>query len=149
MNYELAKELKEAGFKHNWTGNGGEVKCFYEVGQQIRSGYVAEEFVPPEAIPCPTLSELIEACGEEFLGLFKMNHPNDIGKWGVMRAGVPVKKVVEKNGNTLLAAQFESSTPEEAVARLWLALNEKCHCSGRVEKEYCVVHRSDCKLNEK
>ena len=26
---------------------------------------------------------------------------------------------------------------------------EKCHCSGRPEKEFCVVHRDDCKLNKK
>ena len=92
MNYELAKKLAEAGFPQH--GNGSWL-------------------VPPDALVVrrgdrvyvPTLSELIEACGVNFLMLSQRNP----GAWGA--AGTPYHDV---RGNA----------PEEAVARLWLALNE-------------------------
>ena len=96
MNYELAKRLKDAGFPQGgdgvWDGGNG------TIATQKSMVYV------------PTLSELLEACGDEF-------------------------RVVEKDGNGWLASglwddQFghepeKGKTPEEAVANLWLALNEK------------------------
>lgn len=79
MNYELAKKLKDVGFR-----------------------------VPVGASSLwqPSLSELIEACGEKFSNL-----RNDEGRWIATASGVSY-------GQT-------GSTPEEAVANLWLALNEK------------------------
>ena len=59
----------------------------------------------------PSLSELIEACGEGFEELVRFKDKNAIGaKWGAFTN----PKIVSR-GNT----------PEEAVARLWLGLNKK------------------------
>ena len=81
MDYALAKQLKDAGF----PGLSG----------------LAE----------PTLTELIEACGERFESLNRHGE----GAWGA--EGWPTD-----NTTPLLVV---GSTPEEAVAKLWLALNGK------------------------
>jgi hypothetical protein len=96
MNYELAKELMDAGFPQGGSGD-------WVVDPNavvVRSG---------ERVYAPTLSELIEACGERFAGLDRLadrtwaartiDYSND---WG----------------------HEHGSTSEEAVARLWLALNQ-------------------------
>lgn len=92
IDYQLAKELKEAGFK-------------------------SESFalINANTWQAPTLSELIEACGEEFHSL---NHDPELyvtstspnGEW--IAYGSRCVKVRGK-------------TPEEAVAKLWLELNKK------------------------
>lgn len=89
MNYELAKKLKEAGFP-----------------KQLTKGLYF-----PNDVYLPTLSELIEACGEGFHNLEKFKI-----KW--MANGC---KYPDEN-NTYLV---EGSTPEEAVANLWLVLNKE------------------------
>lgn len=97
MNYELAKELKEAGFEQKKAShlphidNEGPFCC-----------------VEGCNVYAPTLSELIEACGERFSQLVAPT--KTIGKIWVA-SGFGWK---EEGG----------STPEEAVARLWLALNK-------------------------
>lgn len=96
MTYELAKELKEAGFKYDWCTD--------------------MAATPPTDCPStceqmgcyPTLSELIEACGEQFRYLIR-DGEKSWRAWGIQ--GYELKH------NYL--------TPEEAVARLWLALNKK------------------------
>jgi hypothetical protein len=95
MTYELAKELKDAGFSQLEGIQG----WIYEDG-------TANNFRPltPHA-KNPTLSELIEACGEID---FHLQHfvGEDWGAWGGREVG-------------------HGPNPEEAVARLWLALNRK------------------------
>lgn len=99
MNYELAKKLKDAGFKQG--GDGGRIHA---------DGCNWKDF--PCAQPyTPTLSELIEAC----VGIgrnFNMSYKIEKGTW---RATSYYDKTIQGNG----------STPEEAVANLWLALNKK------------------------
>lgn len=92
MNYALAKELKEAGFPQ--TGNGEFIDAI-GIGPVLGNNDVY----------VPTLSELIEACGEP-ITLWIMSNRTDAQKGGteIMETG---------------------TTPEEAVARLWLALNKK------------------------
>lgn len=117
MNYELAKQLKDAGFpfkvgtyeyrhceghldsKEEWndymdkcSGQGGEGQC----------SCICHSI--------PTLSELIEACGEGFNTLTRYGKSVTSGyrAWGW-------------NGDD----DCDGSTPEEAVARLWLELNKK------------------------
>ena len=63
-------------------------------------------------VDSPTLSELIEACGGDFGGLVRFS-----GSYG--------KYYFEAYKDVNLTNGFISSTPEEAVANLWLALNEK------------------------
>jgi hypothetical protein len=98
MNYDTAKKLKEAGFPQ--TGS-------VIVSPMVR-GYPAK---PPYDVTYPTLSELIEACKMFTLRLSIEQHSND---W---RAGI----YAEKDKGTFCCG----STPEEAVASLWLALNKK------------------------
>lgn len=92
MNYETAKKLKDAGFPFR------EPTC---------------EFCKEHGISCgasyPTLSELIEACGDEFIALHK-------GKniW-----------YAEGEDEPLEPEQQFGKTPEEAVANLYLALKGK------------------------
>jgi hypothetical protein len=61
-----------------------------------------------EQVYVPTLSELIEACGDGFYSLERI-HPN--GTWKALAQWI--------------AKSFTSDTPDEAVAKLWLALNKK------------------------
>lgn len=103
MNYELAKQLKDAGFSQHRVGahyspDGG--------------GYLIYDWagLSDVDIAIPTLSELIEACGENFSSL-------------IHRAVYWSAKAV-LNGNDD-GIWVDGSTPEEAVAKLWLALNKK------------------------
>jgi len=83
MDYELCKKLKDAGFPQ----------------PIIDKSSADDDFL----CYVPTLSELIEACGDRFHGLWRMMDnwytKSDIGQ------------------------EVKSSTPEEAVALLWLELN--------------------------
>ena len=104
MDYGLAKELKEAGFDQPNTNPGlkGEVKTRDDV----------QSTVPP--VYFPTLSELIEACGEGFQVLFRDDDGFEAESTGQHIEDAPygLGRYVE-----------QGKTPEEAVARLWLALN--------------------------
>ncbi len=107
MNYELAKELKDAGFPQ-------------EVDESIPAPHiflaperhVSEPTFQDELAYAPTLSELIEAIGVENFG--SLSHYGD--EW--------ICSFYNLDDST---RQVEGSgvTPEEAVARLWLALNPK------------------------
>lgn len=105
MNYELLKRLKDAGFPQRHTF--------------ISTNCHPSEEMLDQMVVTPTLSELIEACGlqhdvtrtlfslkYQFLSGFcwRAGYTGEDGCWGISEYG---------------------STPEEAVALLWLALNEK------------------------
>ncbi len=93
MDYELAKALKDAGFP--------------QIGRGTR-------VPPPDMIVAhrddfayvPTLEQLIEACGEEFLSLTQ----RDNADW---------------SSESVEYRTLNAATPIEAVARLWLALNKR------------------------
>ena len=112
MTYKKCKELKDAGFPqdgNNITSFQGEAETVYV--NSIDSGSNDYCYVP-------TLSELIEACGEGFHSLHKVglgfradgrkvtDTPKDIAEWDKM-------SIIEIG-----------LTPEEAVANLWLNLNK-------------------------
>lgn len=86
ISYELAKKLKDAGFPI----------------PDIRDGS-HKQFLTPEIVIVPTLSELIEACGGVFFELSKLKDG-----WGCSDH--------YKIGRGL--------SPEEAVAILWLEQNK-------------------------
>ena len=92
MTYELAKQLKEAGFPQK--------EFRYDDSHHIYNSDMSGIAYNP------TLSELIEACGD---GLISLSSPRS-GYW--ITAG--------KNGET-----SGGEDPEEAVAKLWLELNKK------------------------
>ena len=97
MNYKLAKKLEKAGYPQPAEGGGY---------LHNKKGWYAENNKPYP----PSLSELIEACGDDFVGIYK-----DKGWIAAWRA--------EKDYNDYKKAQ--GKTPEEAVAKLWLELNKK------------------------
>lgn len=95
MDYELASELRDAGFPQTGKGNriGPSDNLIWRSSDRVYN---------------PILSELIEACGNEFDNLSRF-----------CPTGTPW---FQARGSGKLE---NGSTPEEAVARLWLALNKK------------------------
>lgn len=119
LNYEIAKELKEAGFKQ---GVGNYLSCHPKEGIAIlKLQPLKEEGGPNKEVAycacgaslyyAPTLSELIEACGEGFGQLEKQE-----GYWECTGRDLT---------DGIIITFQQGSTPEEAVARLYLALNKK------------------------
>lgn len=92
ITYELTKQLKEAGFEEI-------------IGKPM---FIEDDFFPP------SISELIESCGDNFLSL---DSPFIETNSGWCAVGM-------SNGDRLYIKQ-EGLTPEEAVAKLWLKLNKK------------------------
>lgn len=111
MNYELAKQLKDAGFPQF-----GQPRTYaYKLGlERILGPYLtsADEFY------VPTLSELIAACGDHEFHLHFVQHER---KWQTWISLLKAAYVADEEHSG------EGQTPEEAVARLWLALNTKPH----------------------
>ena len=118
MDYKLAKQLKEAGFpQFNSEYAYAKVathqdklgKWQYKIQKVQHTFQAGIEFVA-----CPTLSELIDAVGDNFRlqnskpGLWQADTCGDFNKWDD-------KKHILGTGKT----------PEEAVAKLYIALNEK------------------------
>ena len=112
MNYKLAKQLKDAGFPqgrplHHLPYLSGKTK--EERAEMFKRFYV------------PTLSELIEACGDEFDKLIRFDTPTeeeDILCNEIFHCDAPRWKAFSKS------FMYNGKTPEEAVAKLWLKLNE-------------------------
>lgn len=119
MDYKLAKELKEAGYpqkglwgiaffpeKSCWTHS----KVKYTRKEHYRTfpwKSAANFFKSPyEPIVKPTLSELIESCGDKFFQLTR----SDEKLW---------------SASDIHHYRYDYHSPDEAVAKLWLALNQK------------------------
>lgn len=100
MNYEIVKELKDAGFIFKSYPE-------YKADLLLERYEEAIHFGTGELFCVPTLSELITACGNDLL---QLHHYLDTKEW------------LAVSGNEIYE---RASTPEEAVARLWLALNKK------------------------
>jgi len=104
MNYELAQKLKDVGFHQE----GDYIYAIEKIGD--KPIYMSFDFQSERTyysiILCsaPTLSELIEACGDSFNTL--ENRRNDWCAQGGAEEGY-------------------GQIPEEAVANLWLVLNKK------------------------
>jgi len=98
MTYELAKKLKDAGFSQEPKPNG--------FGMLVGKTKIDGGDGIDDPVWFPSLSELIEACRDKFQDLYRDYSDNS---W---RARDRRDK------------QEFGSTPEEAVANLWLKLNE-------------------------
>lgn len=108
MNYELAKELKEGGFPQ------GKYPRDMISPDNLIWSEDREDFDVDADTMCPTLSELIEACGEDFIELSKYPKMWDAkGGW--------------EGDEDCMSPKYsiEAPTPEEAVAKLWLKLHKK------------------------
>lgn len=126
MNYELAKKLKDAGFmqpdldytgqkflmRENADGREGEYDPVNDRTMWI--GFFSPKYVEENidlVVYVPTLSELIEACGEDFDRLMLKN-----GAWAAYAT-------IEKYRVPGFILHW-CNTPEEAVANLYLELNK-------------------------
>lgn len=113
MKYELALKLKEAGFPQVWTK-----PDFMDIKDAIKITDIYNRY-PNEIDPYrPTLSELIEACGKSFYELRRLDGDNT--------NCAPIDGYVwEASSPDVTPMLYVASTPEKAVAYLWLALNKK------------------------
>lgn len=109
MNYELAKELKQNGFDQDPVNFQGR----YEIDEEIGG-----------VVYFPTLSELIDACPRSKYckawdydcNFCLLSSPNG---W------IAFYEWMDGVGHDELDNDTEYSTKEEAVTRLWLAINKK------------------------
>lgn len=115
MNYELARELKDSGFPQNthfFFDEYGLVGC-------KRDKYHGIPESVSLVVAAPTLSELIEACGEGFEYLNRVDNTEPPYEWVAGTRDEYAREVgsisMYKNGKS----------PDDAVAKLWLALNPK------------------------
>lgn len=112
MTYELALKLKNAGFPQ--TARGPMYFCT-DLGEWTYSlncdPYSKAKCETHEMIKCPTLSELIEACGDDFCCLEKIG----IQDW------ICYRSEEERNNDDF----HMGHSPGEAVAMLWIDLNKK------------------------
>lgn len=162
MDYQLCKDLKDAGFPQNdhWLIAGDE--CDGDIrhlshrgvgfhrtwdfstypnggvpspdnGKGRASIYFRREYLEDDegkalTVYEPTLSELIEACGDGFLGLTKLNKDEDPdipeGGWIADTRSEECNCDYKPEPHSNWKSEF-GKTPEEAVARLYLALNKK------------------------
>lgn len=113
ITYELAKQLKDAGFSKTKKFP----YYFYHINNEkiiyINNGsnLISEN----QFLYVPTLSELIEACGDKFDSLNNIDTDYDkkFGWQAIQSINLLEKKAALGN------------TPEEAVAKLWLVLQDK------------------------
>jgi hypothetical protein len=106
MDHSLAKELKDAGFPQNGKS------C--DTHSDINDRTLIERVVHP------TLSELIEACPKQMgTATFVLGSANQGQAWVACYFDFRANRGAELNET--------GQTPDEAVARLWLAL----HRNGR------------------
>jgi hypothetical protein len=110
MNYDLAKELKDAGFY--------QPDMVAVDGTRNLKGLGKGEWQSQHGEPLtyiPTLEELIEACGDTsfILGRTAKRGPNNFSDWSAQAYDSKTRTFAD------------GATPTEAVARLWLALNKK------------------------
>lgn len=106
MQYELAKELKDAGFPQTFN----EEQVHFCEDDPCKS---EEDW---EHCSNPTLGELIVECGEGFRNLSRSTN-DEGGRWWC--------NIEDKEVKQGFYRKIYGKTPEEAVARLWLALNKK------------------------
>lgn len=93
MDYKLAKQLKDAGFPQNRV-----IKNMHKPAITDGKGDICLN---------PTLSELIEACREDFSELINKKEGWEARRWGCCYSK---RNWITEIGNT----------PEEAVAKLYL-----------------------------
>lgn len=106
MNYQLAKELKDAGFPQTGAETmNHELDVFLESDGSLCRAWNRLE----KGARVPHLEELIEACGN------------------VISLMVGKDKTVALNETNPMesTSRGEGATPTEAVARLWLSLHTK------------------------
>lgn len=115
MNHELAKQLKDAGFPQAFPDG----QLYYDSNGEIQYACEDHGTIYPEDTHgvIPTLSELIKACGGRMEELSNLSHYPKEARWTAI--SYPCEECGWENIHT-----GRGSNPEEAVARLWLALKK-------------------------
>lgn len=122
MTYELAIKLRDSGFpQDNCLTYWGKVQFRANQPRRQRLRLIIPSMknrekwkAPKVMVANPTLEELIEACGDRFTSLDYWN--GYIPLWTAQFGNDSINKQSIKG---------DGQTPEEAVAKLWLALNKK------------------------
>ncbi len=115
ITYELAKELKDAGFPQYGDDRARYFISISALGfHAVFCNRYDKSWQYEGSVKIPNLEELIEACGKQF------NFLHNGAKMGWTATAIANKN----------KPKGEGSTPEEAVCRLWLALQK--------DKEYTV-----------
>ncbi len=99
---ELAKQLKDAGFPMKMADATTSSETIFVYPSDGAHNYIY-----------PTLSELIEACGDKLYNISTQLNDSSKGIWATNWS------------YEMMEGDSYGSTPEEAVARLYLALNKK------------------------
>ncbi len=122
MPYELSKELKDAGFPQTVKGAEREDRCYINLKGNLynfeNASFNVEAYIP-------TLEELIEACGDNILGLNRTHADDGTPNGWVADTHTHECDCGKSNCFGFNWEHEAGSTPTEAVARLWLALNKK------------------------
>lgn len=122
MNYELAKKLKDAGFPQN----GGLLYYAKDtMGLRLNTvGFQKGDMIPPEgSVLIPSLSNLIEACGDDFESLERYV-PEQKMPWRTLMSDEAFEKYSVDYPCVKECCGYEiGDTPEESVANLWLKIN--------------------------
>lgn len=118
MNYELAKKLKDAGFEGT-----GDSRYFYDFQKRLmnlemqvwsnREEQRKNFQLQPRDVYIPILSELIKACGDIF---YSLTRSVDGIHWMA-----DIYDIEDSTRQVITGGD----TAEEAVANLWLKLQEK------------------------
>lgn len=114
LSYEQAVKLKEAGFPHDWERFENHDPELLKLNWDMYGkGY------------CPTLSELIEACGDKFECVSRnIIEETSTEKYVIWRA-YPTDGAYGGDCIVDCCGYEIGNTPEEAVANLWFELNKK------------------------
>ena len=110
LSYQLCKRLKDAGFNQHESyviPLGG---IYISPTEEMSLGTNDKNFMY-----CPSLSELIEACGRIDNNYFALCADKRAGEWEAMYT----------DGFGKCPFSVYGETPEEAVAELWLVLHNK------------------------
>jgi len=118
ITYELALKLKEAGFPQYGDGNYHDSPSYIKKLEYAINNKTMLSRISPDddMIYLPTLSELIEECGDRFDELIRLKHKEDTYKYSAY--SYPCEECGYEGLYT-----GRGSTPEEAVAQLYLELN--------------------------
>jgi hypothetical protein len=111
ITYETAKKLKELGFNQNLEREDEREGSWY-----TDYGVLDEFHWSQPGYYVPTLSELIDACGKDFM------LTNECGKWEAWSGS---NSDFVRMGEGGAEFQCEAEEPEEAVALLWIQINTK------------------------
>lgn len=124
MTYELAKQLKDAGFPQVWPKPDFLNLDDALVIQEIYDTY-PEQFDPYR----PTLPELVDACGNHF-GTLELDHQeadnlNPARHSFIAKPSNGLIQLIARNKHPMQEIYYSGKTPDVAAANLWLALNKK------------------------